>query len=877
MANKIAKKKQSSQAKKAAAKVARHEAAVADKTPKVMPNGVLKPGAKQDLKHGAKNGSANGKPSTAKAPAKEVRVTVKSKPTVASVGSVPLQKDEILNDYRVAHQSRLASILGRKEVLTGKAKFGIFGDGKEIPQLAMAKAFRNGDWRSGYYRDQTFMFATGMSTVQEFFAQLYAHVSLDAEPASGGRMMNGHFASRSLNADGSWKNLMEQPNSSADISPTGGQMPRLLGLAYASKLYRELPGLKEMAQFSRNGDEVAFGTIGNASTSEGLFFEAFNAAGVLKIPMVISVWDDGYGISVPAKYQTTKEHISDILRGFELDERGGYLIYTLKGWDYADLCKNYLEGVERVRREHVPALFHITELTQPQGHSTSGSHERYKTKERLQWEEENDGIKKMRQWIIDQGVATAAQMDAIDKENKELVDQAQKKAWEAYLAPIKNEITQVVNLFDKVAASSEKAAEITALKNELLGIREPLRRDTHTAVNKAIRLARNSNLAKELIDWRHARLGESWDAYNSLLYSESSESALNVKETKPVFNSDSPRVDGRQVLQACFDAALTRDPRVFAIGEDIGSIGDVNKAFEDLQAKHGELRVTDTGIREATIIGQAIGAAMRGLRPIAEIQYLDYLLFGLQTMSDDLATVQYRTKGGQKAPVIVRTRGHRLEGIWHSGSPMGMILHALRGMYVLVPRNMTQAAGFYNTMLRSDDTALIVEVLNGYRLKETIPANISEFTLPLGVPETLREGTDVTLVTYGACCRVAIDAAEELAKVGISIEIIDVQSLLPFDIHHKILESIKKTNRVAFLDEDVQGGATGFMMQQVMEVQGAFKYLDSTPITITSMDHRPAYGSDGDYFSKSTPDDVFERIYDMMHEADPKKFPVFYR
>jgi pyruvate/2-oxoglutarate/acetoin dehydrogenase E1 component/TPP-dependent pyruvate/acetoin dehydrogenase alpha subunit len=899
MANKLANKKKSSKALKAKEKVVRHEAAVADQTPKVLPNGVVKQSAKAD-KNGHVNGAQNGKSAakeiqvtaSVKAPKPSVDVKVERKQASSSAASdpksqaprpgagtapLPFSKEEILNDYRIAHQSRLASVLGRKEVLTGKAKFGIFGDGKEIPQLAMAKAFKKGDWRSGYYRDQTFMFATGMSNVQEFFAQLYAHVSVEAEPASAGRMMNGHFASRSLNPDGSWKNLMEQPNSSADISPTGGQMPRLLGLAYASKLYRELPDLKSMTNFSRNGDEVAFGTIGNASTSEGLFCETFNAAGVLQVPMVISVWDDGYGISVPAKYQTTKEHISDILRGFELDERGGYRIYTLKGWDYAELCKTYLEGVELVRKEHVPALFHITELTQPQGHSTSGSHERYKTKERLQWEEENDGIKKMRQWMIDQGVATAEQMDAIDRENKEIVDAAQKRAWEAYLTPIKKEISEAVALFDKIAATSPNAEAINAQKNELLGIREPLRRDTHAAVNKVIRLARNAQTAKELIDWRHARLSESWDAYNSLLYSESPESALNVKEIKPVFNGDSPKVDGRQVLQACFDQALTRDARVFAIGEDIGSIGDVNKAFEDMQAKHGHWRVTDTGIREATIIGQAIGAAMRGLRPIAEIQYLDYLLFALQTMSDDLATVQYRTKGGQKAPVIVRTRGHRLEGVWHSGSPMGMILHSLRGMYVLVPRNMTQAAGFYNTMLKSDDTALIVEVLNGYRLKETLPANIGEFTLPLGIPETLREGTDVTLVTYGACCRVAIDAADELAKHGINIEIIDVQSLLPFDINHQILESIKKTGRVAFLDEDVQGGATGFMMQQVMEVQGAFKYLDSAPITITSMDHRPAYGSDGDYFSKSTPDDVFERIYDMMHEADPQKYPVFYR
>lgn len=793
--------------------------------------------------------------------------------------ALPFAKEEIIQDYRIAHQSRLASLLGRKEVLTGKAKFGIFGDGKEVPQLAMAKAFKNGDWRSGYYRDQTFMFAAGISNVQEFFAQLYAHVDVTAEPASAGRAMNGHFATRSLNEDGTWKNLMEQKNSSADISPTGAQMPRLLGLAYASKLYRALPDLKQFTQFSRNGDEVAFGTIGNASTSEGLFFEAINAAGVLRIPMVMSVWDDGYGISVPAKYQTTKESILDILSGFALDERGGYLMYKVPGWDYAQLCEAYLTGVEQVRRDHVPALYHITELTQPQGHSTSGSHERYKDKERLKWEDEYDCIKRMRNWMIEQGVASTEQLDALEKENKEFVDASQRKAWEAYLSPIKNEILQVGALFTEVAKTSPQANEINALASDLLSIREPLRRDIHSTLNKVLRTARDphSPAVKHLVDWKTKRLLESWDNYNSYLYSEGKESALKVAEVKPIFNSDSPRVDGRQVLQACFDAALTRDPQVFAIGEDIGSIGDVNKAFEDLQAKHGELRVTDTGIREATILGQAIGAAMRGLRPIAEIQYLDYLLYALEIMSDDLATVQYRTKGGQKAPVIVRTRGHRLEGIWHSGSPMGMILGALRGMYVLVPRNMTQAAGFYNTMLKSDDTALIVEVLNGYRLKETIPANIGEFTLPLGVTETLRAGTDVTVVTYGACCRVALDAAIELEKVGVSVEVIDVQSLIPFDRDHQILESIKKTNRVAFLDEDVQGGATGFMMQQVLEVQRAFEYLDSAPITITSMDHRPAYGSDGDYFSKSTPDDVFERIYDMMHEADPKGYPLFYR
>lgn len=856
MANKLAKSKKTPKARQAEAK--------------------LKPAAT------AKPSSKSGKEKTVPVVSKSTtngRASVSTRTATQTAAALPFSREEILRDYTIAHQSRLASLLGRKEVLTGKAKFGIFGDGKEVPQVAMARAFREGDWRSGYYRDQTFMFAAGLLTIQEFFAQLYAHTSLDAEPASAGRMMNGHFATRSLNPDGSWKNLMAQKNSSADISPTGAQMPRLVGLAYASKLYRQLPELRAMTQFSRNGEEVAFGTIGNASTSEGLFFESINAAGVLKIPMVVSVWDDGYGISVPAQYQTTKESISDILRGFELDERGGYLIEVIRGWDYPALCERYLRTVERVRKEHLPALFHITEVTQPQGHSTSGSHERYKTKARLQWEEEFDGIRRMRAWMIESGVATAAQLDTLEKENKEIVDAAQRKAWEAYLNPIKNELVEVTAIFDKIAESATNAEDILKHKNELVGIREPLRRDIHAALNKVLRAARHLNApaVQELNDWRRKRLEESWDAYNSTLYSESVESALRVPEVKAQYAEGAQKVDGRQVLQACFDAALARDPRVFAIGEDIGSIGDVNKAFEDLQAKHGELRVTDTGIREATIIGQAIGAAMRGLRPIAEIQYLDYLLYALEILSDDLATVQYRTKAGQKAPVIVRTRGHRLEGIWHSGSPMGMILHSLRGMYVLVPRNMTQAAGFYNTLLKSDDTALIVEVLNGYRLKETIPSNIGEFTLPLGVPEVLREGTDVTLVTYGACCRVAMEAADELQNVGISVEVIDVQSLLPFDVHHSIANSLRKTNRLALLDEDVQGGATGFMLQQILEIQSGFQLLDSAPITITSMDHRPAYGSDGDYFSKSNPDDVFERIYAMMREAEPHRFPAIYR
>jgi len=743
----------------------------------------------------------------------------------------------------------------------------------------MAKAFQFGDWRSGYYRDQTFMFATGTSTVQEFFAQLYAHASLEAEPASAGRMMNGHFATRSLNPDGSWKNLMEIKNSSADISPTGGKRPGLVGLAFASKPFRENKALHSLKNFSNKGNEVAFGTIGNASTSEGLFFEAVNAAGVLKIPMIVSVWDDEYGISVPAEYQTTKKSISKALEGFKLDENGdGFIFRTAKAWDYAALCDMYLSGVSEVRKDHTPALFHITEVTQPQGHSTSGSHERYKSKERLAWEEEHDCIKKMREWMISHRVATASQLDAIDKEDKEIVDEAKAKAWEAFISPIRKEVAQVSSLLNELSTQCSLGNDVTVVKQELESHREPAHRDVASAAGKAIRLANiESAPAKEkLKEWLFSRIDRAENEYSSHLYSESKEAALLVPEVKAVFTDSSEEVNGSQIMNACFDAAFTRDAKIFAIGEDIGKIGDVNKGFDGLQEKFGEIRITDTGIREATILGQAIGAAMRGLRPICEIQYLDYLLYALQGMSDDLATVQWRTKGGQKAPVIVRTRGHRLEGVWHSGSPMGMILGAVRGMYVLVPRNMTQAAGFYNTMLRSDDTALIVEVLNAYRLKEKLPANIGDFTVPLGIPEVLKEGSDVTLVTYGACCRVAQEGIAELEKFGISVELIDVQSLLPFDIHGKISESLKKTNRIVFMDEDVPGGATAFMMQEVLEKQSGYKYLDSAPITLTSKPHRPAYGSDGDYFSKPSSDNVFRVIYEMMSEADPNKYPLFW-
>ena len=786
-------------------------------------------------------------------------------------------KASVINDYVIAYRSRQSSLLGRKEVLTGKAKFGIFGDGKELPQLAMAKAFQDGDFRSGYYRDQTFMMAIGQHTVQEFFAQLYAHTDVEAEPASAGRMMNGHFGTRSLNDDGTWKALKNQKNSSSDISPTAGQMLRLVGLAHASKYYRQNAKIIGDNLFSDNGNEVAWGTIGNASSSEGHFFEAINAAGVLQIPMVISVWDDGYGISVPAKYQTTKENISEILKGFQRDEKGnGFEIIVAKGWNYAELVAAYDKASKIAREEHVPVLVHVTELTQPQGHSTSGSHERYKSKERLDWEQQYDCVEKFREFIIDNSIASIDEIEALEAEAKVHVNNAKKAAWEAYLSPIKNEVKQGVALLEQLANVSGKN-EITNIANELLSISEPIRKDIGVAINKALRLtyATNSSERNALIQFKANFKEINAERYNSYLFSESAESALKVNEIKPIFSDDSKVVDGREVMQAFFDLALTRDPRVFAFGEDVGKIGDVNQGFAGLQEKHGESRVFDTGIRELTIIGQGIGAALRGLRPIAEIQYLDYLLYGLQPLSDDLATLQYRTKGGQKAPLIVRTRGHRLEGIWHSGSPIGMILNSLRGMHVLVPRNMVQAAGFYNTMLQSDEPALIIECLNGYRLKERLPDNLGEYNIPLGVTETLIDGSDVTIVSYGSTLRVIEEAIKQLQEFGINCELIDVQTLLPFDINHNIVESIKKTNKVVFIDEDVPGGASAYMMQQVLEDQEAYKYLDAKPLTIAAKAHRPAYGTDGDYFSKPSAEDIFEAIMDMMNEYNPTQYPKF--
>ncbi|MEO7992117.1 MAG: thiamine pyrophosphate-dependent enzyme [Chryseolinea sp.] len=785
---------------------------------------------------------------------------------------------EILSDYRLAVESREASIIGRKEVFMGKAKFGIFGDGKEIAQIAMAKVFCKGDFRAGYYRDQTFMFAIGELTVQQYFAQLYAHTSLEADPASAGRLMNGHYATRMLDENGKLKNLTEQKNSSADISPTAGQMPRLLGMAYASKLFRQNEALHAYTNLSNKGNEIAFGTIGNASTSEGMFYEAINAAGVLQVPMLMSVWDDAYGISVPQEYHTTKSSISKALAGLQrTDSEKGFEIITVQGWDYVKLQEAYQRAEKICRDEHVPVLLHVEEMTQPQGHSTSGSHERYKSKERLQWETDHDCIAKMREWIINEVMILPEEVDDIEKEAKQSAKEAKERAWKAFMDDVRKDQHFITDLLTR-AIGANGSQEIIALKEELSNAINPTRMETMKAARKALRLLRDEEgeVRTALINWLNESNADNFERYSSHLHSLSEESALKVERVDPIYSDSSSIVDGRELLNKCFDAALERDPRVLAFGEDVGKIGDVNQGFAGLQQKHGELRVTDTGIRECTIIGQGIGAALRGLRPIAEIQYLDYFIYALPTLSDDLACLQYRTKGGQKAPLIIRTRGHRLEGVWHAGSQIGMMLTTLRGIYILVPRNMTQAVGFYNTMLQSDDTAVIVECLNGYRLKEKTPDNVGEFTVPLGVPEILKEGSDVTIVTYGSMCRVVMEAADDLEKFGISCEVIDVQTLLPFDRHQSIVESVKKTNRIVFADEDVPGGATAFMMQQVLEEQDAYQYLDSKPVTITGKEHRPAYASDGDYFSKPSPEDVFEKVYTLMTEVNPQRFKDLY-
>jgi pyruvate/2-oxoglutarate/acetoin dehydrogenase E1 component/TPP-dependent pyruvate/acetoin dehydrogenase alpha subunit len=798
-----------------------------------------------------------------------------------------LTPEDVLRDYRIAFRSRQASLLGRREVFTGKGKFGIFGDGKEVAQVALAHAFRPGDFRSGYYRDQTLMMALGLLTLEQFFAQIYADPELEREPCSAGRSMNAHFSTCLLNADGSFKELVDLLNVAADLSPTGSQMPRLVGLAYASKLYRELPELRDLAQrFSRRGEEVAFGTIGNASCAEGMFWESVNAVGVLQAPMLLSIWDDGYGISVPNEYQITKGDLSAVLSGFrrEPGSRQGYDLYTVKGWDYAGLCATYLAAVQVVRREHVPAIVHVDEMTQPQGHSTSGSHERYKSRQRLEWETEFDPIRKMRQWMIEQGIATAPELDALEEEDLGLVREARRRAWDDFQAPLEAERREALALLDELAGEAGPAGEeVRRLRRDLERQQVALRRDVLAAAHGALVAVTASGAgadlpaARRLAAWRRQREVENEERYGSHLYSEGPRSTLAIPPVPAVYRDDSPLLNGFEVVNACFDAALARCPNVIAIGEDVGQIGDVNQGFAGLQAKYGPLRVTDTGIREVTIMGQAIGMALRGLRPIAEIQYLDYVLYALQILSDDVASLHWRTKGQQKAPVIVRTRGHRLEGIWHSGSPMAGILNLVRGLHVCVPRNMTQAAGFYNTLLEGDDPALVVEVLNGYRQKEKLPANVGEFKVPLGVPEVLRSGRDVTVVTYGASCRIALEAAEKLAEVGIDVEVVDVQTLLPFDLPGRILESIRKTSRVLFLDEDVPGGATAYMLQQVVEKQGGFAWLDSPPRTLTGKAHRPSYGSDGDYFSKPNRESIFEAVYDLMHEADPEGFPIFYR
>lgn len=779
--------------------------------------------------------------------------------------------ETVVEDYRVACESREASLLGRKEVLTGKAKFGIFGDGKEIAQIAMAKAFKPGDWRSGYYRDQTFMLASKLMTIEQFFAQLYAHANETAEPMSSGRSMNGHFSTTTVEKDGSWKELIDLKNVSADISPTAGQMPRLLGLAMASKVFRNQKDLQVNSSLSRKGNEVAFGTIGDASTSEGLFFETMNAASVLQVPLAISVWDDGYGISVSKEYQTTKASISKALAGFEMNEdEKGLRIYKGKGWDYAGLCELYEKGIALMREDHIPALFHIEEMTQPQGHSTSGSHERYKSKERLEWEVEFDCIKKMRAWMIETAIATEKQLVEIEKEAKNKVKEAKNSAWKAF----QSEILENKNLLESIL-SKNTSSEIETILASLKNNKEPLRRDISEAARKALRFLRgkDSEIRSNLKSFIEEQNLDTHDKYSTWLYTEGDASALHVEPVAPVYENEDNLVDGREILRDNYDSILATNPYFLTFGEDAGGIGGVNQTLEGLQAKYGEMRVSDTGIREATIIGQGIGMAMRGLRPIAEIQYLDYLLYAIQIMSDDLATLRYRTKGKQKAPLIVSTRGHRLEGIWHSGSPMGMIINALRGVYVCVPRNMTQAAGMYNTLLSADDPALVIEPLNGYRIKENRPVNMGEFKIPLGKVEILSEGTDVTLVTYGSCCRIAEAASAELKKMGVSVELIDAQTLLPFDLDGVIGKSLEKTNKLIILDEDVQGGAGAYMLQQILEVQGGFRMLDSDPVTLSSKDHRPAYGSDGDYYSKPSVDDVIEKVYAMMSEYNPSQYP----
>ncbi len=792
---------------------------------------------------------------------------------------------EVLEDYRIGHLSRQMSLLARREVLNGKAKFGIFGDGKEVAQLAMAKQFKKGDWRSGYYRDQTFLLAAGMITPKRFFALLYGETRTELNPDNGGRSMNNHFGTRMINEDGSWKNQTNTKNSSSDISPTGGQMPRLTGLALASKFYRDNPELKHLHKFSNNGNEVAFGTIGDASTSEGLFFETMNAAGVLQIPMALSVWDDGYGISVPAELQTIKSSISKALKGFEKQrgDKTGILIYEINGGDYPALCQMYEEGISKCRKEHVPVLFHVTGLTQPTGHSTSGSHERYKSKERLDWEKEHDCLLQMRNWIVETGLANETTLDTIEEKAKKEALITQKEAYTDYLQPFKEERAQLIEIVKKKSCICPPPGEeqINQIINNLNYAITLNRKEILSSARKILRhvcvsCKKPGGLKEQLRDWVAQYYENGKENYNSFLYDDSGRSSLMVVPKPPEYFEDAPMVHGREIIRDNFDALFARDPRVMTFGEDTGKLGGVNQTLEGLQTKYGEWRIRDTGIHENTIIGEGIGLALRGLRPIAEIQYFDYLLYALHTISDDLATTHYRTKAGQKAPLIIRTRGHRLEGIWHSGSPLSMVINSIRGMYVCVPRDMTHAAGMYNTLLQGEDPALVIEPLNGYRIREKRPSNFGEFHVPLGIPEVLMEGSDVTVVTYGSCVRIAREAIEQLSDVGISAELIDVQTLLPFDTEGIILNSLKKTNRIVFFDEDVPGGATSFMMQKVIEEQGGFYYLDHKPVSLTAKEHRPAYGTDGDYFSNPNAEDVYETIYTMMGEAYPDKFPEIY-
>lgn len=777
-------------------------------------------------------------------------------------------RNEVLNDYKIACISREASLLGRKEVLTGKAKFGIFGDGKEVPQVAMAKFFKPGDFRSGYYRDQTFHFAIGQTTVKNFFAQLYADPDITNDPNSAGRQMVSHYCTSFTDKNGEWLDLANRKNISADIAPTAGQMPRGLGLAFASKSFRNIQQLKSFTHLSDKGNEVCFVTIGDAATSEGPFWETINAAGVLQIPLAVFVWDDGFGISVPKKLQTIKGSISQALSGVQKEENSnGIHIYKVKGWDYAAMCEVFEEGIRLAREKHIPVLFHVEEITQPQGHSTSGSHERYKTTERLEWERQWDGLKKMREWMLTNVLVTEEEIENIEVEAKSFVRDEKAKAWEDFLGPIKKQVSRSVDMIQNLANSiPEKSSDLQKLAGELTANREPLRRDVMKYLHAAINLSNNNDAAFWIKDYYNDLLKENQLLYNTHLYNEGNKSSLKVKEVKAEFAADAPTVNGFEILNKYFDSLFANNPRVIAFGEDLGYIGDVNQGFSGLQAKYGDQRIFDTGIREQTIIGQGIGLALRGLRPIAEIQYLDYLLFGLQALSDDVATTHYRTKGQQSCPLIVRTRGHRLEGIWHSGSPLGVVINALRGMYVCVPRNMTQAAGMYNTLLQSNDPAIVIECLNGYRLKEKLFSNLLQFTVPLGIPEIIKEGDDITIVSYGSTLRIVQEVAQSLEQTGISCEIVDVQTLLPFDIHHKILESLKKTNRILFVDEDVPGGAAAYMFNKVMEEQGGYKFLDVTPRTITAKAHRPPYGSDGDYFSKPNAEEIEAVIKNMMRE-----------